>query len=139
MPRFIRISKVRFEDCDSAGIVFYPNYFRMLNRLTEDWFSDALGVPFGIMHRERELGFPTVDVQVAFKKPSRLDEMLEWSLEVLTLGSRSLTIGVRACCQGEERVAIKMTMVSVNLVLDGISSRIIPADLRSGMENFLID
>ena len=48
MARFIRTGKVRFEDCDSAGILFYPNYFLMLNRLIEDWFADALGVPWGI-------------------------------------------------------------------------------------------
>lgn len=139
MHRFTRISKVRFEDCDLAGIVFYPNYIRMLTRLTEDWFSEALCVPWGIMHQERKLGFPTVDLQVAFKNASRLDEMLEWSLEVLKLGSRSLTIGVSARCQGEERLSIKMTMVSVNLVPGGISSRVIPADIRAGMKHFLTE
>lgn len=139
MSRFIRSSKVRFEDCDLAGIVFYPNYIRMLTRLTEDWFSEALGVPWGIMHCERKLGFPTVDMQVEFKKASRIDEMLEWSLAVLKLGSRSLTIGVNARCQGEERVAIRMTMVSVNLVPGGISSRVIPADFRAAMKKFLIE
>jgi acyl-CoA thioesterase FadM len=33
MTRFSREYKVRFEDCDLAGIVFFPHYFLMLNRL----------------------------------------------------------------------------------------------------------
>lgn len=71
MTRFVRLYKVRFEDCDSAGIVFYPNYFLMLNRLIEDWFADALGVPWGVMHHERKLGVPTASMQVAFTKSRR--------------------------------------------------------------------
>ena len=139
MARFIRTSKVRFEDCDLAGIVFYPNYILMLTRLIEDWFSEALDVPWGKMHRELKLGFPTVSMQVAFKKASRLDELLEWSLEVRKLRTKSLTLGVSACCQGEERVAIEITIVSVNLVPEGISSRNIPADIRAGMKTYLVD
>ena len=139
MARFIRTSKVRFEDCDIAGSVFYPNYFLMLNRLIEDWFSEALGLPWGTMHHERKLGVPTVSIQVAFKKASRIDEVLEWSLEVRRLGTKSFTLGVSACCQGEERVAIETVLVSVNLVPDGVSSREIPADIRAGMEVYLVD
>lgn len=139
MASFVRSCKVRFEDCDSAGIVFYPNYFLMLNRLIEDWFADALGVPWGIMHHERKLGVPTVSMQVAFKKASRLDEVLEWSLEVRKLGTRSLTLGVSASCKGEERITIETVLVSVNLVADGVSSREIPADIRAGMESYLLD
>lgn len=139
MARFVKFSKVRFEDCDLAGIVFYPQYILMLSRLIEDWFSEALDLPWGKMHHERKLGFPTVNMQVDFKKPSRLDELLEWSLEVRSLGARSVKLGIRACHEGELRVAIGITIVSVDLVAGGIATRSIPADVRSGMEAYLID
>ena len=139
MTRFTRTYKIRFEDCDSAGIVFYPNYFLMLNRLIEDWFADALGVPWGIMHHERKLGVPTVRMQVVFKKASRLDEQLEWSLEVRRLGSRSFTLGVTACCNGEERLSIETVLVSASLVDDGVVSGVIPPDIRTGMAIYLVD
>jgi len=139
MARFIRSSKVRFEDCDSAGIVFYPNYFLMLNRLIEDWFAEALGVSWGMMHHERKLGIPTVSMKVAFEKVSRLDDLLEWSLEVIRLGTRSFTLLVSASCGGEERVSVESVMVSVNLVADGVVSCEIPADIRSAMAAYLSD
>lgn len=139
MAKYVRSYKIRFEDCDVAGIVFYPRYILMLNRLVEDWFTDALALPWGVMHRERKLGVPTVNLNVAFKKPSRLDDLLEWSLEVRKLGARSLTIGVTVSCDGEERLMIEMVAVSVNLVADGIALRDIPDDLRSGMEGYLVD
>lgn len=139
MSCFIRSSKVRFEDCDPAGIVFYPNYILMLNRLIEDWFSDALALPWGIMHRERKLGFPTVKLQVTFKKASRLDEVLEWSLEVLKLGSRSVTLEVRACHSGELRLLIQTVLVSVNLTPEGVSTREIPPEIKAEMETYLAE
>lgn len=137
MAKFIRSSKVRFEDCDPAGIVFYPSYFLMLNRLIEDWFSDALKIPWGIMHLEQKRGFPTVSMQVTFKKATRFDEVLEWSLEVIKLGSKSVTLSVRACCHGEERLSIQTVLVSADLVPHGISSREIPLELRSEMAAYM--
>lgn len=139
MAQFIRSGKVRFEDCDLAGIVFYPNYFLMLTRLIEDWFAEALDLPWSRMHHELKLGFPTVSMQITFRKASRLDEILEWSLEVRKLGSRSLTLGVSACCNGEERVAIETVLVSANLVQEGVVSCIIPADIRAGMKTYLVE
>ncbi len=139
MARFTRSFKVRFEDCDPAGIVFYPNYFLMLNRLIEDWFSEELGVSWGNLHHERKLGVPTVSMTVAFKNVSRLDDVLEWSLQVRKLGTRSLTLCVSASCKGEERLSIETVLVSVDLVAAGVSSRNIPADIRSGMEIYLVE
>lgn len=138
MARFTRHTKVRFEDCDSAGIVFYPNYILMLNRLIEDWFSDALDMPWGTMHCEHKLGCPTVSMQVDFKNASRLDEMLEWSLEVRRLRTRAFTLGVNVRCQGEERVSIETTLVMAHLAPEGISSCEIPAGVRAKMQTYLV-
>jgi 4-hydroxybenzoyl-CoA thioesterase len=136
---FVRSYSVRFEDCDMAGIVFFPNYFVMLNRLIEDWFGDALQVPLGKLHSERKMGVPLVDIKVSFDKASRIGDMLEWGLEVRRLGAKSLTIGVTARCGGEERIRLESTLVAVNLVSDGIAAREIAPDLRSEMEKFLVE
>jgi 4-hydroxybenzoyl-CoA thioesterase len=40
---FVRDKRVRFQHCDPAGIVFYPQYFVMIHELMEDWFTEALG------------------------------------------------------------------------------------------------
>ena len=46
---FQREQVVRFGHCDPAGIVFFPRYFEMLNELVEDWFAQALGLPFAVL------------------------------------------------------------------------------------------
>lgn len=138
MTRFVRSYKIRFNECDMAGIVFFPNYLVMFNRLLEDWFDEALGVPLGDLHSARKSGVPLVDLQVSFKKASRVGELLEWELELRRLGAKSFTLGVSARCNGEERIALETTLVAVNLVAEGVTSQAIPADLRAAMTPFLV-
>jgi 4-hydroxybenzoyl-CoA thioesterase len=138
MTRFVRSYKVRFEDCDMAGIVFFPNYFVIFNRLLEDWFSDALHVSFGELHSERNSGMPLLNIQVSFKKASRIGDVLEWKLDVRRLGAKSLTLGASASSSGEERIALETTLVAVDLVADGVASREIHSDIRAKMEKFLV-
>ena len=62
MPAFVRSYPVRFEDCDGAGIVFYPRLVLLVNRVIEDWFADGLGVDFRELHEARRLPHrPTAD------------------------------------------------------------------------------
>jgi 4-hydroxybenzoyl-CoA thioesterase len=74
MPTFVRTYPVRFEDCDGAGIVFYPRLVLLVNRIIEDWFADGLGVDFRELHEARRLAIPTVDLHLRFVAASRLGE-----------------------------------------------------------------
>jgi 4-hydroxybenzoyl-CoA thioesterase len=71
---FIKEEQIRFQHVDYAGIVFYPRYFEMLNCIVEDFYDEALGLPFNKMHETG--GIPTVDLKVQFMKPARLGEVL---------------------------------------------------------------
>ena len=66
--------RVRFKDCDAAGIVFFPRYFEMLNDCVEDWFREALALPFEAMHGSDRCGVPTAELSSRFVAPSRLGE-----------------------------------------------------------------
>ena len=137
MSNFTRPYKIRFEDCDPAGIVFYPRYILMLHRFFEDWFDEGLGHSIGTMNVNRKIGFPVVSLQVRFQKPSRLEEILDWSLAVVRISGKSVNLTTNATCDGENRLVFEITVVSVDLAADGISSRTIPPDIREEMEKFL--
>lgn len=69
--------EIEFGDCDPAGIVYYPNYFRMFDASTAHLFEAALGMKkrqfvekFGI------LGIPMVDTGAQFSKPSRYGDVV---------------------------------------------------------------
>ncbi|SDO98621.1 acyl-CoA thioesterase [Desulforhopalus singaporensis] len=136
MSMFTHHRKVRFEDCDPAGIVFYPNYILMLHRHFEDWFADGLGISLGTMNLDRKIGFPIKNLNVDFQRPSRLEDVLEWKLQVISTGTSSITLGVEAECIGETRITVKLTVVAVNLSKNPIVPCSIPEDIREQILKF---
>jgi 4-hydroxybenzoyl-CoA thioesterase len=122
---------IRFSDCDPAGIVFFPQYFVMLNGVVEDWFTQALGVNYAQLLGPRRIGLPTVALQSEFRAPCRMGDAVEFRLQLERMGSRSLTLQVDCvhgpvCC-----VQIRQVLVSTSLAHDGAIE--IPHDVREGV------
>ena len=127
---------VRFGDTDPAGIVFYPRYFEMISRLIEDWFARGLRHDFRRLHMVDGRGIPTVELTAAFSNPSRLGDVLSFALTVERIGNKSVTLNVRATCDGEERLRSRQTVVYASTG-DTVRAEPLPDDLRAAMANFL--
>ena len=68
---------VEFGDCDPAGIVYFPNFFRWIDAASRHYFTEC-GVP---PWRETErahgiIGTPIVDVQARFVRPATYGDRL---------------------------------------------------------------
>ncbi len=131
---------VRFSDCDPAGMVFYPQYFIMLNGLVEDWFTDGLQVSYACFLGERRLGLPMASLQCDFKRPSRMGETIALQLRLLRVGRRSLTLDIRCTGADEDgangatdtlRWQAQAVIVTTSLAHDG--SIPIPDDVLQGI------
>jgi 4-hydroxybenzoyl-CoA thioesterase len=69
--------EIEFGDCDPAGIVYYPNYFRMFDASTAYLFEAALGMKkIAWIKRFGILGIPVVDTGAKFIKPSRFGDLV---------------------------------------------------------------
>jgi 4-hydroxybenzoyl-CoA thioesterase len=84
---------IQFGDCDPAGIVYYPNYFRMFDNATAALFSAALGMnkrewiaAYGIA------GIPMVDTSAKFFAPSTFGDVIDIRSEVTELGRASFSV-----------------------------------------------
>jgi 4-hydroxybenzoyl-CoA thioesterase len=125
--------RIRFSDCDPAGIVFYPQYFVMFNGVLEDWI-DALGVGFHDLLTRRRIGLPSVRLEADFHAVSRFGDAVSVSLEVERVGGKSLILGWRciAAKSGELRMALRQVVVTTSLETHEAVS--IPDDLRAAIE-----
>ncbi len=112
---FTKTIKIRFADCDSAGIMFYPNAFRITNELVEDWFETVAEMPFSRMHLEERVGVPTVKVDAEFVTPCRLDERIDIVLECTAMGRSSLDTRLTASCEGQVRFIVQPRLVFIDL------------------------
>ncbi|QQE06032.1 acyl-CoA thioesterase [Cupriavidus sp. ISTL7] len=139
-PSFRNTVRVRFKDCDAAGIVFFPRYFEMLNDLVEDWFRDALDWPFERMHGADRAGVPTADLQCRFVAPSRMGEVLTRELAVTRLGSSSCTLRVRflgAQHDGRADLRVEFSQRLVCVDTARMAPRPFPAPVREAMARFV--
>lgn len=134
--RFSVTRLVRFRDCDPAGIVFYPRYFEMVNDCVEDWFREALGYAFPLIHIDLRRGTPTVHLEVMFKRPSRIGEVLTFELTVADLGSSSARVRIRAMCEGELRFVVTPTLVHTDQAAVPPRSMPWPDEVRERMLPF---
>ena len=130
---FRRPYRIRFSDCDPAGIVFYPQYFVMLNGLVEDWFDQALGLPYRRVIGERRIGLPSVRLEVDFEAVSRHGDDVELALAVERLGRASLTLchAIGGAHDGVRRMAMRQVLVATSL--DTHRAIEIPADVRAAI------
>lgn len=107
---YTRQIRVEFNHCDPAGIVFYPRYYEMTNSTVENFFRDQIGWPFEAMMAQG-IGVPTVRIETDFRAPSRLGDLLDWTLDLSALGRASATLRLQATCGREERLTVILTLV----------------------------
>ena len=137
---FVKKEKVRFQHVDYAGIVFYPRFLEMLNCLVEDFYEEALNLPFKNLHETG--GIPTVDLKVQFKKAARLGDELTKYLWIKNLGGASMNCGFKfehedgsTCLEGE------VTLVRVEFSEDrkGIKASAFPDAMRTKLEKYIVN
>jgi len=130
---FRRARLIRFSDCDPAGIVFYPQYFVMLNGLIEDWVNEGLGLSYHGLVAVRRIGLPTVKLEADFRAVSRMGDQVTLGLTVQRLGSRSMTLLVRCFEPATGELRMQMQQVLVTTSLETHRAVAIPDDMRAAI------
>src|SRR3990170_3022435 len=90
---FTSVQKIRFDDVDGAGIVYYPQFFHLCHAAFEDFFDTAAPVSYPELVRDRRLGFPTVHLESTFKAPLAYGDVAVVELTVEHIGRTSVTFG----------------------------------------------
>ena len=94
MTAFSNISKVRIRwaDCDPAGIVFYPRYFEIFDTATAALFERALGMTMLQMFKTyHSAGYPLARTRARFIRPTRCGDDVTVE-SALTFGRASFEV-----------------------------------------------
>ena len=127
---------VRFQHCDPAGIVFYPQYFVLFHELIEDWFTCGLDANYADLIAAQRLGVPTVRLECDFVAPSTIGDTLQLRLAVRRVGTTSIALSLMAFSGDELRVRIEQVIVLFSL--DRRAPVAIPEELRRRIGKFLM-
>jgi acyl-CoA thioester hydrolase len=82
--------RVYFEDTDLAGVVYYANYLKFMERARTEWLR-ARGFEQDALIRELGIVFAVRSVQVDYLRPARFNELLEVRASVKQWGRASVT------------------------------------------------
>jgi 4-hydroxybenzoyl-CoA thioesterase len=121
--------KVRFGDCDPAGIVYFPRYFEMLNGVIEDWWQD-IGLSWATVLPQRDIVTPVSHLEAQFLRPSRHGDHLDivLTIEALTRSSIRLALRASGADPSDERLRARARMVCVSTI--SRSPQAWPQDIR---------
>ena len=68
--------RVYYEDTDLSGVVYHASYLRFLERARTEWLR-ALGFSQERLKGELGVVFTVAGMEIDFRRPARLDDMLE--------------------------------------------------------------
>ncbi len=92
--------RVYWEDTDAGGIVFYANHLKFFERARTEWLrargfgQESLRVQTGVM-------FVVAETNVRYRKPARLDDLIEVTVHVQERGRASLVLSQQSLRAGE--------------------------------------
>ena len=82
--------QLQWGECDPAGIIFYPTYFRWFDAATWNMFA-AAGYSAKRMRAERR-AMPLVAADCEFKNPAEQEDRCEVRSRIVRWGGKSFTV-----------------------------------------------
>lgn len=126
MTHFFPI-RVYYEDTDLAGIVYYANYLRFIERARSEWVR-ALGIDQGRLRAERGIVFAVRRIEADYLRPARFDDALTVATRLTKASGARIGLRQEVLRAGEVLFAALVTLVCLT---DQATAARIPADIRA--------
>lgn len=118
--------RVYHEDTDLAGIVYYANYLRFIERARSEWVR-GLGIDQRRLREAAGRVFAVRRLEADWLRPARFDDLLAVTTAAATATAARMVLDQRVW-RGEELLfAARVTLVCLDA---GGAARRLPAELR---------
>lgn len=118
--------RVYYEDTDAAGVVYYANYLRFMERARTEWLA-ARGHRVAELADSAAIVFVVTHADVAFRQPARLGDLLAVGVDVVEQGRARWMVRQPIRRGGEAVVDATITLAAVDR--NTLRPRRIPAGL----------
>lgn len=120
-------TRVYYEDTDLAGIVYYANYLKFIERARTEWVA-SLGVDQMALKAAKGIVFAVRRVEADFLRPSRFGDDLVVETTLTGLSGARIVLEQEILRGGERLFLAVVTLVC--LAEDGHAARL-PVELRA--------
>lgn len=122
--------RVYYEDTDLAGIVYYANYLKFIERGRSEWVR-SLGVDQVRLRQEAGIVFAVRRVEADYLRPAVFDDVLSVETRLIALGGSRIELEQNVLRGDICLFAAKVTLVC----LSGTGRAVrMPADIRALLE-----
>jgi acyl-CoA thioester hydrolase len=138
MPeRFRHRVRVRFNECDPQGVVFYANYLMYVDVAMTEFWREAFGGYAAMVETGTDV--MVAEANLRYRESARFDDELDVVMWVIRLGATSVVSGYAL-----ERAADGALLVEGELrqvFVDGTSydKRPMPERLREGLDRYRLE
>ena len=120
---------MRWGDVDAARIIFYGAYIHFFEFAETELFR-AVGLPYSRMFDELDVWLPRAHLECDFRRAAQLDDLLEVSVYVGHIGTKSLRLNFEVRRKGEEDMIAEAHFVLVAVRRDTFETVPVPEELR---------
>lgn len=118
--------RVYYEDTDLAGIVYYANYLRFIERGRSEMLR-GLGIDQTRVRDAQGVVFAVRRVEADYLAPARFDDLLEVETSIAEVGGARLGLVQRVTRDGQALFSARVTIVCLSA--EGPPRRL-PAEIR---------
>lgn len=109
--------RVYYEDTDLAGIVYYANYLKFIERGRSEWLRQ-LGLDQAALKDDTGHVFAVRRIEAEYLRPAKFDELLEVTTETVTATAARVVLD-----QSVQRDGVPLFTARVTIVCLGPSGR----------------
>jgi 4-hydroxybenzoyl-CoA thioesterase len=124
--------RVEFGDCDPAGIVWFPNFFRWIDAASRHFFIEC-GVPSWQETRQSMglIGTPLVDTQASFVKTASYGDVLQIHTQISEWRNKSFVQTYRVM-RGDDEImrCTEVRIFAADKPGGGIRAMAVPEEIR---------
>lgn len=121
--------RVYYEDTDLAGIVYYANYLKFIERGRSEYVR-ALGIDQTRLREAQGIVFAVRRVEADYLAPARFDDLLTVTTAVVELGGARIVMDQQVTRGGAVLFSARVTLVCLGA--DGRAARM-PAEVRAAL------
>lgn len=118
--------RIYYEDTDLAGIVYYANYLKFIERGRSEWIA-ALGVDQMDLRARQGVVFAVRRVEADYLRPARFGDDLVVTTRLLAATGARILLEQEVLRQGERLFSAQVTLVCLT---DGGTPARLPAEIR---------
>lgn len=121
--------RVYYEDTDLAGIVYYANYLKFIERGRSEWVA-ALGIDQIALRTDIGLVFAVRRVEADYLRPARFGDDLTVTTRLRSVGGARILLE-QEVTRGAERLFV--AIVTLVCITEGGAPHRVPQEVRARM------